>query len=230
MLKSRRDVDDYRVSRRNHKRICVEDQGKGITSIARKAFSNPLILDLIMQALACEFELDDSPSPLERLKTLAREPIFAQMDVIMEPRDVSQLTHLFEQRESWDYLGVEGIFQIKGLHKDIFRTKDDIPTLMLQVTRLRSELDTVGLAMIPIVVLKVTHNGREIFDPILPYGVNRAGRDNSEYRCTEDPHHVWTSVQCPEVLISDLGQSREGVNHIIKYVRSIYLCRVGSQL
>lgn len=73
----------------HHKIICYSQAVKGMGKLVEKLIISPLVNVYVMLALGHEFRLRESTRE-ERVR-IARQPLHAELDIIVEPQDLAQL-------------------------------------------------------------------------------------------------------------------------------------------
>lgn len=135
-----------------------------MTHFVDKCINNPLISYYISLALVYLFKLHEAT--LEEREELARATLHAEIEVIIEPRDVDHLMDLVERMNAWNYEGVEGIVQITAVSK-LPQRKRPQPSQILLEEKHRSDMDNSGLTDYPVVAVVYMHDSFPVTTQIL---------------------------------------------------------------
>lgn len=105
-----RDMFLFRLA---HKLICgLDDPGRRIFDLIQRAICHSLIEYSLMICVASLFDLDPALSPAQRQELASAGPLFARVELGIEPSHILNLFHLVRDPEKWDCSGIEGMLQI----------------------------------------------------------------------------------------------------------------------
>lgn len=105
-------------TRRDHKYLCRQNIGKGIEKVARKLTANPVIRAYLQVCLALEFGMDKMNE--SELRQLVRTPLFARLEVGIEPTSLSAMQRISPQTDraaTAAYVGKRGMLQLLFLQQ-----------------------------------------------------------------------------------------------------------------
>lgn len=105
-------INAYAPCRASHKPACGGDLGKGLRKLIIAATNVPLIQEYLQIWLAIQYKMDGATTPAQR-RELAQRPLFAHIDVGIEPADIADFHRLWrsDSPDQWSHKGVQGILQ-----------------------------------------------------------------------------------------------------------------------
>ncbi|KAF8972355.1 hypothetical protein BDZ97DRAFT_1913561 [Flammula alnicola] len=99
-----------------HKPNCSSDFGEGIQPLIKSVTANPMLSYHLQICLVLEFSLHRLHTlPASKRMTVLRAPLFAHVDVGIEPTKITEFMNLYTFKEEWDKDDMEGMLQLHHL-------------------------------------------------------------------------------------------------------------------
>ncbi|KAF5317826.1 hypothetical protein D9619_012636 [Psilocybe cf. subviscida] len=136
---------------RQHRKFCAINVEESIWPLVKRALAHSVFSHWMTLCIVKEFGMKK-----EDLPTLARKPLYVQINVGIEPEDIVQLCRLYHHREKWDITGVKGMLQFHHMAPhDRWKPGDNDPRpeLVRFWQLLRNQTDAAGHRDIPVVIM-----------------------------------------------------------------------------